>query len=255
MRPGDASEAPDRGPRIPPRDHARRQAILALSAAAADADGPDGVRSLCRACIALLAMTGASISLASGGGAQALLAASDTAAAHLAEAQYTLGDGPCHSALRQAAPVFASDLTAGADARRWPVFAHEALRMGVRAVFSFPLGTGAVAIGTLDLDRSAAGPMSPRDLKFAFVARDIVTFAVLRLTAAAEADDGGIATWLDAAEADRDEVHQAVGMVMVQLGLDPGQALDRLRAHAFAEGRAVTEIARDVVARKMRLHD
>jgi len=46
-------------------------------------------------------------------------------------------------------------------------------------------------------------------------------------------------------------VHYATGMVMVQLGVDPQHALARLRAYAFAEGRTVTEVARDVVARRL----
>ncbi|MGW6950206.1 PP2C family protein-serine/threonine phosphatase [Streptomyces xanthophaeus] len=48
-------------------------------------------------------------------------------AGRLAEAQYTLGDGPCHTALTRRAPVLAGDLTRGLDADRWPVFAQQAV--------------------------------------------------------------------------------------------------------------------------------
>jgi hypothetical protein len=41
-------------------------------------------------------------------------------------------------------------------------------------------------------------------------------------------------------------------MVMVQLGLDPEQALDRLRARAYAEGRTVSQLSREVLSRKFR---
>jgi len=44
------------------------------------------------------------------------------------------------------------------------------------------------------------------------------------------------------------EVHQASGMLMVQLGVSIEIALARLRAYAFAQGRPVSEIAREVVA-------
>ncbi|MCI3927811.1 GAF and ANTAR domain-containing protein [Streptomyces sp. AN091965] len=180
--------------------------------------------------------------------------ASDPVAARLAEAQFSLGDGPCQEALGSFAPVFASDLSQGTDLRRWPVFAHMATGLGVHALFSLPLGNGGVAFGTLDLYRKRAGTLSPDDTRTALMAADAVAFSVLTVAnGAADADPEGVASWVEAAEADRDEVHQAVGMVMVQLGVDPQQALDRLRAHAFRDGSTVTDVARDVVARRLRL--
>ncbi|MFF9896031.1 ANTAR domain-containing protein [Streptomyces longispororuber] len=56
---------------------------------------------------------------------------------------------------------------------------------------------------------------------------------------------------MEAAQGARREVHQATGMVMVQLGIGQEQAFDRLRARAFTEGRTVSEVARDVVARRL----
>jgi hypothetical protein len=47
-------------------------------------------------------------------------------------------------------------------------------------------------------------------------------------------------------------VHQAAGMVAVQLGISVADALVRLRAFAFADGRPVQEVAEDVVARRLR---
>jgi hypothetical protein len=48
-------------------------------------------------------------------------------------------------------------------------------------------------------------------------------------------------------------VHQATGMLLVQLGVDAQTALLRLRAHAYAEGRPLREVAADVVERRLRL--
>jgi hypothetical protein len=42
-------------------------------------------------------------------------------------------------------------------------------------------------------------------------------------------------------------------MVSVQLGVSVAEASVRLRAHAFAQGRPLAELARDVVARRLRL--
>ncbi|MFE1796968.1 MULTISPECIES: GAF and ANTAR domain-containing protein [unclassified Streptomyces] len=251
---GGDNEMPDR---IQPSDvEDRRRVTEAFTSLTSSSEVRRVPELLCAACVDLLPVTGASISITGSRTARALWCASDDTAARLAEAQYTLGDGPCQTALDRAAPVLAPDLTQGPDARRWPVFAHQAVELGVRAVFSLPLGAGALAIGTLDLYRDTAGALSPRDLRIALLARDAVTFAVLNLEAASDGfvsgDEAGVASWVDAAEADHVEVHQAVGMVMVQIGVDPEQALDRLRAHAFSEGRTVTEVAQEILARTLR---
>jgi hypothetical protein len=47
-------------------------------------------------------------------------------------------------------------------------------------------------------------------------------------------------------------VHQASGMIAVQLGVGVGEALVRLRAYAFANDRRLTEVAADVVGRRLR---
>jgi hypothetical protein len=48
-------------------------------------------------------------------------------------------------------------------------------------------------------------------------------------------------------------VHQAAGMVSVQLNVSVAHALIRLRAHAFGAERSLTDVAGEVVARRLRL--
>ncbi len=48
-------------------------------------------------------------------------------------------------------------------------------------------------------------------------------------------------------------VHQAAGMVMVQLAMPIDQALLRMRAIAFSEGTSVDELADAIVMRRRRL--
>ena len=52
----------------------------------------------------------------------------------------------------------------------------------------------------------------------------------------------------------RAEVSQATGMRMAQLHIDAPTALVRLRAHAYATGRGATDVARDILARRLRLN-
>jgi hypothetical protein len=230
-----------------------RLAKTLLSAAAGDRESDVPAR-LCQACVDLLDVTGASISLSGDADTRATWWSSDMVAARLAEAQYSLGDGPCRSALSAVAPVLAADLASGQDARRWPVFAQEAIQLGVRAVFSLPLGSSVIAIGTLDLYRRTPGPLSGRDQSLAFPVADAITTALLALQTTSTLT-GDESAWFEAAETGHSEVQYATGMIMVFLELDAPQALARLRAHAFTRSQSVTEAARDVIAGRISFHD
>lgn len=211
---------------------------------------------LCRACVDLMDVSGASISLYGGDSSRTLWWSSSEIAGRLAEAQYTLGDGPCHTALTLAAPVLAADLTEGPDAARWPVFAQQAVELDVRAVFSLPLGSEAVAIGTLDLYRRDPGPLSERDVAYAFPAADAIAYALLVLQAGSTAVDPALLhSWLESAETNRDEVHQATGILMIKLDLHVEHAMARLRARAFVKGQSITEVAHDVIKGKVDFSD
>jgi AmiR/NasT family two-component response regulator len=48
------------------------------------------------------------------------------------------------------------------------------------------------------------------------------------------------------------QVHQATGMILVQLGVSAEIAFVRLRGYAFAQGRRLGEVACDVVERRLR---
>ncbi|MFE1309177.1 GAF and ANTAR domain-containing protein [Streptomyces sp. NPDC058755] len=226
----------------------------ALAAAARGAGDPRRVPdALCTACVRLLPVTGASVSLSGGRGIRVTWCATDRVAARLAELQYTVGEGPCQTALDQGVPVFAADLAGRRDTCRWPIFAHEAVGLGAAAVFSVPLGVTGTAIGTLDLYCDRPGGLAEPDLRTALRVRDALTDALTDLRPRGEerGEEGEAASWVCASQADHTEVQQAVGMVMVQLDLDPEQALDRIRARAFAEGRTVSQAARRVLARRL----
>ncbi|MFJ5033821.1 ANTAR domain-containing protein [Streptomyces sp. NPDC088560] len=227
--------------------------IEVLASAGKGVDTQQVPEVLCRACVRLLPVSGASVSISGGPTARAMWCASDRVAARLAEVQYTLGEGPCQTALGAVGPVLAVDLAEDPGSGRWPVFAHEAVGLGVRAVFSLPLGTDEAAIGTLDMYRDQPGGLSASELAIALWARDAITLALMKLlphpgSEQVPGDEG--APWMRASQAEHSEVYQAMGIVMVQLGADPEEALDRMRARAFAQGRTVTEVARDVVARR-----
>ncbi|MEV4225666.1 GAF and ANTAR domain-containing protein [Streptomyces bobili] len=212
---------------------------------------------LCRSCAALLpSVAGLSVSvLGDGPDSAVVLFASDETATRLAEIQYTLGEGPSPEAVRLRAPVFAPDLRDGPDVRRWPLFSDQAARAGVEAAFSVPLTGAGGALGTLDLYRETAGGLDGDDVRTALLVADAVVLAVTALDRASS-DTDGVVTWLAGAESDREEIHQATGMIMAQLGVGAEEALLILRARAFAQGRTSSEVARAVIDRTMDMrHD
>ncbi|MFJ8634880.1 GAF and ANTAR domain-containing protein [Streptomyces sp. NPDC093568] len=206
---------------------------------------------LCEVAVELLPVSGASVSLHSEG-LPVQLGASSAQAAFVTEIQATLGDGPCQSAAESGTPVFARDLTGGQDVLRWPVFAQEATAAGVRAVYSVPLGSEAVCVGTLDLYRDRPGDLTDRDLRTARLVAGLMTVALMELPHAEETGDPGDEGWLNGLASDHDQVYQATGMIMAQLGVGTDEALARLRAHAFAQGRTALDVAGDVVAHRLR---
>jgi hypothetical protein len=50
-------------------------------------------------------------------------------------------------------------------------------------------------------------------------------------------------------------VHQATGMVAAQLGLSVGEALVRLKAFAFGNGRALDDVVKDVLSGTLRFDE
>ena len=60
-------------------------------------------------------------------------------------------------------------------------------------------------------------------------------------------------SWAELNTLSRAEVSQATGMLVAQLEVEPAEAVVRLRAHAFATGRSATNVACDILDRRLRL--
>ena len=63
----------------------------------------------------------------------------------------------------------------------------------------------------------------------------------------------GTPAWAELNRITRAEVSQATGMLIAQLEITPTEALVRLRAHAYATNRSATDVARDILDRRLRL--
>jgi len=151
-------------------------------------------------------------------------------------------------------PVLVPNLHDSTEAQRWPVFAAAvAEQTDALALFALPLQWGTVNLGVLDLYRRTPGGLSPEQSRDAISVADVA--ALMMLGVRTEPADGEGDGWLDPAASGRAEVHQATGMVLVQLDVSADVALARMRAHAFVEQRLLIDVARDVVSRKLRFTD
>jgi GAF domain-containing protein len=225
----------------------RRLRILARLAG----ETPPGTetRRLCEVCADVTAMTGAGIMLMSGDVPRGSVCTTDKVSDIIEQLQYGLGEGPSLDAYRQDRPVLEPDLGEPCTTR-WPAFSGPAVETGARAIFAFPLHVGALRLGALTLYRDRQGPLTDEQHAEALVMADIATQALLLLQA--EAPPGELAAELEAGANFQYVVHQASGMVAAQLDVSVGEALIRLRAHAFGNDRALAEVAQDVVARTLR---
>ena len=132
---------------------------------------------------------------------------------------------------------------------RWPAFLEGAGAAGVRAVFAFPLRIGAISVGAMDLYRDTPGDLATGELPAALMAADAAAHALLDLGSPWDDPLGGSA---DFRSTYHPQVHQATGMVQVQLGVTTEEAFALLRARAFATDRTLVQLASDVVARRIR---
>lgn len=162
--------------------------------------------------------------------------------------QRDLGEGPAFTAHEWGWPILVPDLALEAT---WPVFAPEALRLGVRAAFGFPLRSGAVRLGALSVYRTVPGALDDEEhadgLVVARLAHDLLLARQL-----GRGVDELDALFLESTQ-NSAQIHQAAGIVSVQLGIRVGAALALLRAHAYSGDRGLLEVAQEVVARRLRL--
>lgn len=207
------------------------------------------LREVCGAAAQALSASGAGVSVMTAEGIRGVYAATDPASERMEEAQFVLGEGPCIEAFTTRRPVLVADLHDGA-VHRWPAYTSAALADGFRAVFAFPLQIGAARLGVLDLFRQRAGPLTGTELPLAQSFAD-VTVEVL-LNRQRDTDDGTAAGGPADEVEHRAQLFQAQGMVMVQLGVSLGEAMVRLRSHAFAAGRSLDDVVSDVVERRLR---
>lgn len=214
----------------------------AINARALLEGAPVTLRHVCLACADMLNMSGVAVMLASTLAPLEPVFAADQLSEQLAELEITVGEGPATEAVRDDRPVLVPDVSATGASHRWPMFCPEAEALGVRALFSFPLMVGAIAVGVLEVNREGPGWLSSDDLANALLFADAALLVALEVQ---NTDTAGL-RWA--------EIHQATGMLAIQLHTDLAQAFVRLRAYTYTHDRRLLDVSRDVIARRLRFH-
>jgi hypothetical protein len=212
---------------------------------------------LCRACVELLDVDGAAISLMHERASRGTFGSSGILSRRLDDFQFTFGEGPCLDAVADRCPILVPDLAAPTE-RRWPAYTAAVLEAGVRAVFALPVSLGATPVGAIDFFCLAPGTLGTDRLAGGLQAAELAALPLLDLIGAAASwttDDDTQISRPQVASLERIEVYQATGMIMTQLDVGAPEALVRLRAHAFAHNMTAAEVARQVVERALTFHN
>jgi hypothetical protein len=207
--------------------------------------GADAATSFVAAAAAMVGAQHAAVTFVDGPRELGVLA-SDPIARTAQEFEFALGEGPAHDSLMDG-PVF---VNAAGLRRRWPNYGAAVDSLGIMSVGAVPLGARNARLGTL----IAFDPREPRadqaDLGRLADALVGVLFGDSR---------GGAADDIAATITDHVDhhavVHRAAGALSEQLHCSVTDALARLRARAFVEGLAPTEIAQRVLDGTARIDD
>lgn len=211
------------------------------------ADGSDDT-SLCEPFTIALPISGASVTVIAGSGERLTVCSSNATAARIDELQVELGEGPQFATAESGEIASIGDVSSnGHDA--WPVFGLALGELSVGAIFCIPIQLGAVVLGVATLYSE-----SPREL----TGDQQVTARAIASAIAGPAVSRAVQSSVDESPPElvlHREVHQATGIVLVQLNTTATIAYSRLQAYAFANGRTVLEVAHDVVTGSLTFED
>jgi GAF domain-containing protein len=169
-------------------------------------------------------------------------AATDGTTLQLDGAQYSNGEGPCLQAARTGEVIRVEDFS---QDDRFPMFAAEALRLGINSSLSFPLIVNDASIGALNLygaDIKAFNGNSER-LGERFARQASATLANVEIHDRTVT----LVTQLNEALTSRSVIDQARGILIARTGCTADDAIDTLKQRSQRENRKLRDIAAEIV--------
>jgi hypothetical protein len=135
------------------------------------------------------------------------------------------------------------------EAYRWPDFSAAATEVGLGSVYALPLRLRSEVIGTLNLFGARHQVLDHEALSLAQGLADVATIGILHERAIRHSEL--LAEQLQSALTSRVVIEQAKGILAEHSRLDMNVAFDRLRAYARNHNKRLSDLARDVVERRL----
>jgi GAF domain-containing protein len=229
-----------------------REAVLARAfvrladTLASDFDIVDFLHGLSADSVEILRAEAAGVMLADPRGGLRLIASSDERMRLLELFELQGAQGPCLDAFSSGRAVQAS----AADSRvRWPLFAPQASGAGFRVMCAVPLRVRTNVIGALNLFRGTDEPFTSTEMEIAQAMAEMAAIGLIQERALRERNL--LAEQLQAALNSRVVIEQAKGMLAEYLTTTMDNAFKLLKSYARDHNRKLSEIASDVVDRKI----
>jgi hypothetical protein len=209
----------------------------------ADFDVVEFLHRVAERCVELLDCVETGVLIADPEGALRVMASSSEAADALELLQAQNREGPCFECYRDGALVLSEDLAADSD--RWPRFAPAAVRTGFASVHAVPMRADGMTIGALNLFRSKVGRLAEPDVPVSQGMADIAAIGLLSERRSRETHN--TVSQLQRALQSRVVIEQAKGILAERLEVSMDEAFARLRGHARAHRRRLSQVANDLI--------
>lgn len=198
--------------------------------------------------VELLGIADAGVILSGGQGELQVLASSSELLRFMELIEVQVDDGPCFEAWRDGEVVRSHSLEDDRD--RWPKFAPLALDAGFRSAYGIPMRLRDQCIGALNLFAEEPHGLDEHDEHLARALAEMATIGILHARYAQ--DKATLAEQLQSALNSRVSIEQAKGIVAAQAEVEVDDAFALLREHARRNNRRLTEVAGDVIRRRIR---
>lgn len=227
-----------------------RMRAYQLALAEVSSEGRDAVTAdaVCRGLRRELDAVEVAITIMSSEPTDAIIGESTRSDGHLSDLEVTVAEGPASDAVARRHPCLVPHLDAAFE--RWPGYVSLAREREVGSVFAFPLGGSAVPMGAITIYMSRPDALNKPQLRLSQGAAEVATRVLF-------SDRPDLLQYNSdecyRAREGRSEVYQAQGMVGVELHMALPEAIALMRAHAFATGMTLTEVAGEIVRGRVSL--
>ncbi|MCD9874269.1 GAF and ANTAR domain-containing protein [Streptomyces guryensis] len=170
---------------------------------------------------------------------------------HLARSAATWGEGPGSEARRTGVPVPDTALDGERARRDWPRYAARAVELGYGRAAALPLHVGDDTLGALVLLGPGGTPLPPELLTLGQSLTDAAGWNLERDRRLRETR--ALADQLGQALTSRIVIEQAKGTLAARHSITVDEAFRILRSHARSHRRRITEVAQEVVERRLDL--